>query len=771
MIKDMIVSNTALETRVAILEDDQLAELYIERHRSRGILANTYKGKVTKVLPGMQSAFVNIGLEKDAFLYVSDFVEENEDLDTDLPQDDDPTDISAEAEQHIAESRPARREKDRERKGEKSRWRERKERVEAARAGDAGAPGEEISVGSEIPENTEFQIEAEADAAVDETQFQETPFDAIASETLDTEEISYDVSDAYYASGSFENMEAPVELQEAAAENADLPETPAYRTGEHIAADIFEFFDATEKKSEFSASEVDANEPVSDESPVLETPDARPETAESPEPISADCDNNISLAGSYDTEPPSDDFENKIYEPRRKSAAIRDDGEQMPFSGDDGERGGFSRRRGAATRRKRYASAVRHTPQRPVAERHSIDDMLREGQEVLVQVAKEPIGKKGARVTSHIALPGRYLVYMPTVDHVGVSRKIGSDTERMRLKEIILRHREQFPGGVIVRTAAAEHSEEDIVNDLRFLLRIWEDMRAKADRVSAPALIHAEMSLVQRLLRDQFSFDFASIRVDDEYEYQRVVEFVDKIHPTLVHRVKLYTKENNIFDEYGITHEIDKLIHPKIWLKSGGYIVINQTEALVSIDINTGKFVGRGNNSLEETITRTNMEAVKEIVRQIRLRDLGGIIVIDFIDMDERKNRKRVMEALSEEIARDKAPSKILEFNEFGLVAITRKRVKQSLERTLCQPCPYCFGSGMVKSVSTTCHNIFHEVEKMRGMIDNRMELTVRVHPDVARALRETESGVIEELRHILRRDIIVKADPALHIEHFNIVT
>jgi ribonuclease G len=283
-------------------------------------------------------------------------------------------------------------------------------------------------------------------------------------------------------------------------------------------------------------------------------------------------------------------------------------------------------------------------------------------------------------------------------------------------------------------------------------------------------MIHAEMNLVQRLLRDQFSFEFAAIRVDDEMEYQRVVEFVDKIYPNLIHRVKLYTKQAPIFDEYGISPEVDKLLQSKIWLKSGGYIVINQTEALVSIDINTGKFVGRG-NSLEETITRTNIEAVKEIVRQIRLRDLGGIIVIDFIDMDERKNRKRVMEALSEEIVRDKSPSKILEFNEFGLVAITRKRVKQSLERTLCQPCPYCTGSGMVKSVATTCYSIYHEIEKMRNYMDEHSDLMVRVHPDVARALRESESNVMQEIRHVLRRDVTIKSDPTLHIEHFNIVT
>ena len=764
MIKDMIVSSTALETRVAILEDDQLAELYIERHRSRGILANTYKGKVTKVLPGMQSAFVNIGLEKDAFLYVSDFVEENEEIDTDLPQDDEPLDIAletAEPEPPTAEARPQRREKDRDRKGEKSRWRERKERAAAARA---GVSGEDIP---EIP----------ADADDDETQLHEARFEAAPPEIIsEMEEAAFDISD------SSEIEDAPAEPLEAVAERAsfsetfvDAPETSADTEDEQVSAKTAESYNAAWKEQESSPGEpaaADINESVSDDPVFAKTSDVPAQSDEILEPVFVDVLDTASAADSPDAEE-TGYSENEISELLSKlSAAIRDDGDLMQFSGDDGERGGYARRRGVAARRKRYTAAARHTPHQAhkPPERHSIDDMLREGQEVLVQVAKEPIGKKGARVTSHIALPGRYLVYMPTVDHVGVSRKIGSDAERIRLKDIILRHREQFPGGVIVRTAAAEHSEEDLVNDLRFLVRIWEDMRTRADKVSAPALIHAEMSLVQRLLRDQFSFEFASIRVDDEYEYQRIVEFVDKIYPNLVHRVKLYTKENSIFDEYGITHEIDKLLYSKIWLKSGGYIVINQTEALVSIDINTGKFVGRS-NSLEETITRTNLEAVKEIVRQIRLRDLGGIIVIDFIDMDERKNRKRVMEALSEEIARDKAPNKILEFNEFGLVAITRKRVKQSLERTLCQPCPYCSGSGMVKSISTTCHNIFHEVEKMRGMIDDRIELTIRVHPDVAKALRETESNVIEELRHIMRRDIIVKADPALHIEHFNIVT
>jgi Rne/Rng family ribonuclease len=672
MIKEMIVSSTALETKVAILEDDQLAELYIERNRSRGILANTYKGRVTKVLPGMQSAFVNIGLEKDAFLYVSDFIEENEEGDQVFSDVEEPVETAV-AEVEVQE-RPQRRD----RKSERSRWREKKERAEASRSADSRpAPSEQIP-GSplerwSISAETEREIEAHLE------------------------------SDALYAP-------------------SDIPETPP--------SDLSIQSDSLVESGMASAPSA-GNEAAGDGISMLE-----------------------SIAEVVSEDPPI------------ASAEMRDDGEILPFAVEETSKAGFARRRAAATRRKRY-TAARHNHR---SEHQSIDDMLREGQEVLVQVAKEPIGKKGARVTSHIALPGRYLVYMPTVDHVGVSRKIGSDAERLRLKDIILKHRDRFPGGVIVRTAAEEHSEEDLVNDLNFLVRLWEENRSRAEKVSAPALIHAEMNLVQRLLRDLFSFEFAAIRVDDELEYQRIVEFVDKIFPNLVHRVKLYTKENDIFDEYGITPEIDKLLQPKIWLKSGGYIVINQTEALVSIDINTGKFVGRG-NSLEETITRTNLEAVKEIVRQIRLRDLGGIIVIDFIDMDERKNRKRVMEALSEEIARDKAPNKILEFNEFGLVAITRKRVKQSLERTLCQPCPYCTGSGMVKSIPTTCYNIYHEIEKMRSLIDERTDLMVRVHPDVARALRESESNVIEEIRHLLKRDVLIKADSTLHIEHFNIVT
>ena len=281
----------------------------------------------------------------------------------------------------------------------------------------------------------------------------------------------------------------------------------------------------------------------------------------------------------------------------------------------------------------------------------AITDLLREGQEILVQIAKEPIAKKGARITSHIALPGRFLVYMPTVEHLGVSRKIDSDSERARLRKLIqkIHADEKSPsGGFIVRTAGIGASEADLRADAQYLLRTWPDIRKNAEKVKAPALVHRDLDLVQRILRDQLSEDFTAIRIDSEDEYQRVVEFVNRMQPRMVKKVKLYTRDAPILEAYGVQAEIDKAIKPRVWLKSGGYLVINQTEALVSIDVNTGKFVGRGATRLEDTITRTNMEAVEEIARQIRLRDLGGIIVLDLIDMEERRNRQRVMAALQD---------------------------------------------------------------------------------------------------------------------------
>ena len=416
-------------------------------------------------------------------------------------------------------------------------------------------------------------------------------------------------------------------------------------------------------------------------------------------------------------------------------------------------------RMGHGDRRSRNSAQTTNLP--------AISDLLKPGQEVLVQIAKEPIAKKGARITSHIALPGRFLVFMPTVNHTGVSRKIESDGERRRLKEILLSEKGDASGGFIVRTAAEGASEEELRNDLRFLLNLWADIKARSEGSKSPALIYHDLNLVERVLRDQVTDNFSAIWVDTEAEYERVLRFLQRFQPSLIRRVKLYLKETPLFEQFGITEEINKALRSKVWLKSGGSIVINQTEALVAIDINTGKYVGK-TARLEDTIVKTNLDAIPEIVRQIRLRDLGGIIIIDFIDMDERKNRNKVMAALEEELKNDRAPSKVLQFNDFGLVAITRKRVKQSLERTLSTTCNICTGTGMVKSPVTVCNDIYVELRKMHKHLE-RGDIMLRVHPEVVKQLKNTGSKWLHEMEEMAGKTILVKSDPSLHPEQFDI--
>jgi Rne/Rng family ribonuclease len=431
-------------------------------------------------------------------------------------------------------------------------------------------------------------------------------------------------------------------------------------------------------------------------------------------------------------------------------------------------RGG--RDRGGRGQRGRGAPSNRRGPSRRSAQTSDlpiISDLLKSGQEILVQIAKEPIAKKGARITSHIALPGRFLVFMPTVTHVGVSRKIASEEERHRLKRILTNERGEATGGFIVRTAAEGASEDELRADLRFLMNLWNDIKQRSESSKSPALIYHDLSLIERILRDQVSSNFANIWVDTESDYERIVRFLNRFSPSLVRRVKLYTKETPLFEHFGIQEEISKALRSKVWLKSGGSIVINQTEALVAIDINTGKYVGKSAR-LEDTILKTNLDAVPEIVRQIRLRDLGGIIVIDFIDMDERKNRFKVMAALEEALKSDRAPTKVLQFNDFGLVAITRKRVKQSLERTLSVPCPVCQATGMVKSSATVCNEIYIEMRKMRKHFENA-DVMLRVNPETVKVLKANGNRWLTDLEELVGKNVLVKSDPTLHPEQFDI--
>jgi ribonuclease G len=565
MSKEMIISSSAHETRVAILEDDQVAEIFIERERSRGVVGNVYKGRVSKVLPGMQSAFIDLGLERDGFLYVSDVVASFEEFDRlDTEDDEAPADQSG--------------------------------------SGQVAAPGN-------------------GGAA----------------------------SGVHRASGHRGNGGGKRDREASTSSRASGPEQGRGATG----------------------------------------------------------------SGSSRAQSRGD----KGPEPK-------------------------------------------------------IEELLKEGQEIIVQVAKEPLGTKGARLTSHATMPGRFLVFMPTVDHVGVSRKIDSREERARLRGIVREFREQtgFIGGLIIRTAAAGRPKEDIVSDLSYFHKVWTEVRQKAETSRAPAVLYQEQSLVAKLLRDLLTDDYQAIRIDNPIEHKRIVELIERIMPTLASKVRLYEKEFPIFEEYGVQAEIDRALRSKVWLKSGGSIVINQTDALVAIDVNTGRYVGKKTaGRLEDTILKTNLEAVKEIVRQIRLRDLGGIIVLDFIDMEEKKNRQKVFQTVEQELRKDRSPSKALQVSDFGLVIITRKRVKQSLERVLTEPCPYCACSAVIKSSSTICYEILSEVKKISADL-NGQSLVLRVNPDIARALRDEERAVFKDLKQSLGRDIALRPDAQLHHEQFDLM-
>ena len=811
MAKELVISSNRHETRVAVLEDDQLVEIFFQRSHEYSLAGSIHKGRVTRVLPGMQSAFVDLGLERDTFLYVSDFFEESDEYDRIIPEEKpvkahSPSLAAASvkvpppAPPVIAEPAAATPERTDEPEGRDRRSRRSRRRRNRGRGFPESKYATETAPAEEEQEIQETPAVAELDFAV-------LPGESLAkyrgpepSEPAGTEEETPDQAPSSHVEallGDFDGEVTAIEDQPeetAAADDATeeampseeeeqaepLLESETEETEEEDAATVVEdeSADAAEvldEQEEFDDSEI--------REMILEAQmDAEARSGPEPEENELESEDEGSHAAA-DVEAEEEDDQQPVeevaaaadeIEPIRKphslTATLREQGPR------------YMHRVARRNRRKTRPSSEEATPEskqpdyrsdasrtvvRPEKTGPSIADLLKEGQEILVQVAKEPLGQKGARITSHIALPGRYVVYMPTLEHMGVSRKISTDEERLRLKKILQGQRSSMSGGFIVRTAGEGKTEREIADDMRFLYNLWQDIRQKAEKKRAPALLHHDLDIVQRVLRDQFADSFKAIWIDSEEIYENVLSFVQRFQPILIPRVKLYTRPAPIFDAFGITQELEKALRPKVWLKSGGYIVINQTEALVAIDVNTGKFVGKSNR-LEDTIVKTNLEAVKEIVRQIRLRDLGGIIVVDFIDMDERKNRQKVMQGLEEAMQSDRAPSKVLQFNDFGLVAITRKRVKQSLERTMCSPCPYCEGAGYVKSVDTVIGEILQEAQKIAGAVDGK-NVVLRVNPDVAKVLKSNSNQYLEEMEGILKRPVLVKGDPLLHQEKFDV--
>jgi ribonuclease G len=396
-----------------------------------------------------------------------------------------------------------------------------------------------------------------------------------------------------------------------------------------------------------------------------------------------------------------------------------------------------------------------------------IEDLLQEGQDVFVQVSKDPIGTKGARVTSYITLPGRYLVLMPGVEHIGISRRIIDPNERTRLKDLVQEVKpENF--GFIVRTASEGCTEEELKKDIEFLMRLWENIQTKKDRVTSPHLVYSDLNLSLRCVRDLLGHEADSLIIDSQEEYLRIVDFVNTYFPKLSDRLRLYDKQEQIFDAYGIELEIPKALGKRVWLKSGGYIVIDQTEALTSIDVNTGKFVGKA--SLEDTILKTNLEAVKEVAYQIRLRNLGGIIIVDFIDMEKEENREKLFSVFQEAMNRDRAKCTILQVSELGLIEMTRKRVRESLGRVLCEPCSYCDGKGFVKSPTTVCYESFRELRKI-GSQGKNGKIVLTAHPSVIDLIYEEERERFEEIERENGLKIIVKAEKNFHQEYYEVST
>lgn len=406
-------------------------------------------------------------------------------------------------------------------------------------------------------------------------------------------------------------------------------------------------------------------------------------------------------------------------------------------------------------------------PERERREVAPIDDLLRKGQEILVQVSKESLGTKGARVTSFISLPGRSLVYMPQVSHIGVSRRITDDRERDRLRGLVKAMRPAL-GGVIIRTAAEGKGEEEFAQDLEFLGRLWAQIQARFAQAAAPSLVHEEVDLVFRAVRDLFTPDVEEILVDAEEEYRKCLEYAGTLVPALAHRVRLYEGREPIFEAIGVEKEIEKALRRKVWLKSGGYLVIDQTEALVSIDVNTGKYVGK--RDFEETILKINLEAVNEIVRQIRLRDLGGIIILDFIDMDREEHRQQVFRALKKALAQDKSRTKVLEISQLGLVEMTRKRVRQDLHKLLSQACPVCRGTGAVRSEAAIAAELFRKIQAAARDVGGQ-EILLQVHPEMAAYLEEQEPEGLELLQRKIQRKVTLQPAQGLHKDEYEIIS
>ncbi|HEV7987799.1 MAG TPA: Rne/Rng family ribonuclease [Candidatus Binataceae bacterium] len=659
MKREIAINASALEVRVALLEDGSLTELYLERQQHRGLAGNIYKGKVTRVLPGMQAAFVDIGLEKAGFLHVSDFHD------------------------------------------------------------DVQAVGSIAEVIGEDDVET-YPVDGDGDGGSDE-----------AKSPQDLQELA-----------ELEDLEEPSEGQ--TDRQDDRRDYPPDEQAERRSArpDVRQDLRPNVRQDVRQG----ARQPTQ--------PDARRrDVQQSVEESSAE--ENIEI----DRRDLGDAAAAAPVEGEAEAAAPTAEGEAGAAPG--------TKRRRSRRRRRRGGKAHKRRPR--VHEQRSrlpIEQQLHRNQEIIVQIAKEPMGTKGARLTSSISLPGRHLVYMPTSGHVGVSRRIGSAEERARLRAAV-KELGRVQGGFIVRTACEGVSKREIQRDANFLTRLWGSILAKSESSPPASILYSDLDVALRTVRDLFSSEIDKLWCDDPETFERIVQFVQHYMPRLRARLTMYQGAEPIFDHFKIEPQIERALDRKVWLKSGGYLVFDQAEALTAIDVNTGRFVGKTNQ--DETVLRTNLEAAEEVVKQLRLRNIGGIIIVDFIDMSREADRKKVSDVLREAQRRDKARTSALKISELGLVQMTRKRTRESLEELLTDSCPHCEGRRVVKSVPTLAAEVLRGVHREARRRSGDDMLLVKVHPAVARYLYDHGARDLEALERRVGIKIVLRAMEGLEPGSFEL--
>jgi ribonuclease G len=746
----LVINCDIRETRVALIEEGIIAELQIERAAARGTVGNIVLGRVTRVLPGMQAAFIDVGMERAAFLHVEDLIR--------------PDDFEA----YLSGSR----------------------RHEDAERFSKGDGGKRHQTGAAAGDGEAHDHDHDHDHDADE----DDEDDEDVNESDDAAEADEDAPSAEGEGGAEEEEEE--EEAEEEGENDDSEEDETIVQGVVIETAVDSAWD---NEGDASSVVVEVNTEADGDADEDDDADGEGETAiaegGSAVPATGDAPGEdatrrrrrrrrrrggrdaavegaapaVAIAAPVVIPAP------RVALPARANGTPREPRAEARNGRERNERGGKDRnartgRGQSSSRDRRPGSSSASSSSKPtsrVSRSVPITEVVKEGDEVIVQISKEPIGTKGARVTSHVSLPGRYVVYLPTVEHVGVSKRIGSARERARLRDVV-EPMKPPTGGIIVRTVAEGLTKKSLKADIGYLVKLWEDVSNKKEGAKAPAILCTELDLVLKTARDLFTDDIESIVIDDKEQYLRLVRFVEMFMPTRVKDIQYYSGDEPIFDAYGIEDEIARALSRKVPLPSGGYLIIDQAEALTAIDVNTGRYVGKGSRDLEETAFKTNLEAIEEIAYQLRFRNIGGLVILDLIDMDVSHNREKVWRTLETLLAKDKAKTTINRISELGLLEMTRKRTRESLNRTMHETCFYCDGTGQIQSRTTIAYEILRQIRREKSTLSGYSVL-VNAHPAVVDLMQGEEKAAVVEAEKRYMRRIEFNPRREYHIEQFDL--